>query len=71
VTFGLRGLAPTPSQPGRAVAEARHPVVRRAELRLRSGYRQQPRKLIVANLGLGDQDAAAKMLDEVGAHRAE
>jgi hypothetical protein len=38
-------------------------VVRRAELRLRSGYRQQPGKLIVADLGLGDQNTAVEMLE--------
>jgi len=35
--------------------------------RLLGGHRQQLAELIIANLGLRDQDAAAQMLDQIGA----
>ena len=35
--------------------------------RLLGGHRQQLGELIVANLGLRDQDATAQMLDQIGA----
>src|SRR5207245_806213 len=50
-----------------------HPPTRwfaAAELLL-GGGRRQPGKLVVADFGLGHQDTATKMLDQVGADRAE
>jgi hypothetical protein len=35
--------------------------------RLLGGHRQQLAELIIANLGLRDQDATAQMLDQIGA----
>ena len=57
------------SHAGSLLIPANH-VVLPTELRLRGGHRQLS-KLIVADFGLGDQDAAAKMLDQVGADGAE
>ena len=47
-----------------------HAFLSRRTLRLRGGHRQLG-KLIVADFGLGYQDTAAKMLDQIGADRAE
>jgi hypothetical protein len=43
-----------------------HAFLSRRTLRLRGGPRQLS-KLVVADFGLGHQDTAAKMLDQVGA----
>src|ERR1700737_4112691 len=54
-----------------SIAHPRLTAIRRKLLRLLGGHRQQLGELIVANLGLRNQDATAQMLDQIGADRAE
>src|ERR1700687_634191 len=66
--------ATMPARPPRAfmthLARSRAWAVAREDLSLRGGLRQLG-KLIVADFGLGHQDTAAKMLDQIAADRAE
>src|SRR6266851_2059525 len=64
----MRDLAP--EGPATVPALPAHAFLSCRTLRLRGGHRQLS-KLIVAYFGLGHQDTAAKMLDQIGADRAE